>query len=147
MKSKIFKIFKIVTLDNSVYYFYLYFILWLCPDCWWWIKSYSKRPEKRILISLKMPNFGELLYTVPDELKSLFRSLERISKKIIMSKWSLKFNRTCLTENILPKYSHILLSLCGIWICGNVPKLCVAMHITSIYLFQLWIHPQSFSCL
>ena len=53
-----------------------------------------------------MPNFGELLYTVPDDLKSLFRSLEKISKKIIMSKWSLKFNRTCLTENILPKYSN-----------------------------------------
>ena len=56
-----------------------------------------------------MPNFGELLFALPDELKNLYRNLERVSRKLIMSNWSLKFNRTCLLEDILPKYSDNLL--------------------------------------
>ena len=53
-----------------------------------------------------MSGFGELLYTTPNELKILFRSLERISRKIVMCKWSLQFNRTCLIEDLLPTYSN-----------------------------------------
>ena len=54
-----------------------------------------------------MPNFGELLFALPDELKNLYRNLERVSRKLIMCNWSLKFNRTCLLENLLPKYSKL----------------------------------------
>ena len=53
-----------------------------------------------------MSNHGDLLYELPNELKNLFRNLERTSRKIIMSNWSLKFNKTCLKENLLPKYSN-----------------------------------------
>ena len=53
-----------------------------------------------------MSNYGDLLYELPNELKNLFRNLERTSRKIIMSNWSLKFNKTCLKENLLPKYSN-----------------------------------------
>ena len=55
-----------------------------------------------------MPNFGELLFALPDELKNLYRNLERVSRKLIMCNWSLKFNRTCLLENLLPKYSDFI---------------------------------------
>ena len=53
-----------------------------------------------------MSNFGELLYTLPAELKDLLRNFERVSKKLIMSTWSIKFNKTCLRENLLPNYSN-----------------------------------------
>ena len=56
-----------------------------------------------------MQNFGEVLYNLPFDLKSKFRKLENNSKKLIMSKWSIVFNETCLKENLLPIYSIFIL--------------------------------------
>ena len=53
-----------------------------------------------------MQNFGEVLYNLPFDLKSKFRKLENNSKKLILSKWSIVFNETCLKENLLPIYSN-----------------------------------------
>ena len=52
-------------------------------------------------------NFGRLLRTVPQELRSLYRKLETTSKKLIRANWSITFNSVCLKENILPKYTRI----------------------------------------
>ena len=51
--------------------------------------------------------YSDLLYSVPENLRTLFRKYENISKKLIRIKRSTEFNRICLKENILPKYSKI----------------------------------------
>ena len=51
--------------------------------------------------------YVDLLETLPDELKKLFRQYEVVRKKLINIKWSLEFNSICLKENILPNYSRI----------------------------------------
>ena len=46
-------------------------------------------------------SYAEVLYTVPEELRRLFREYERIAKKLINLKWSNEFNSLCKKENIL----------------------------------------------
>ena len=53
-------------------------------------------------------SYAEVLYTVPEELRRLFREYERIAKKLINLKWSNEFNSLCKKENILPNYSSLL---------------------------------------
>lgn len=48
-----------------------------------------------------------LLNKVNLELKNQYRKLEDIEKKLISIKWSKTFNKVCLKENILPKYTAI----------------------------------------
>ena len=55
---------------------------------------------------IKMSNYGELLYSIPTELINILINFERILKKLIMRNWSIKFNKTCLKENILPNFSN-----------------------------------------
>ena len=43
-------------------------------------------------------NYGELLYEVPNELRRLYRALERQKRKMITIKWSCTFNEVCLKE-------------------------------------------------
>ena len=47
---------------------------------------------------------GELLFSIPAENRKLFRKLESIEKKIMNNEWSNIFNKTCLKNNMLPKY-------------------------------------------
>ena len=61
------------------------------------------------LIFLTMPNLGELLFTLPDPIKHDVRRLEKCFLKLQKTELSCAFNRTCLTENILPKYTNIKL--------------------------------------
>ena len=49
--------------------------------------------------------YGQLLHSLPDELRTLFRRLETTEKKILMLKWSHIFNNVCLDENIMPVYT------------------------------------------
>ena len=52
-------------------------------------------------------SYVELLHSVPDELRRVFRRYETIRKKLINIKWSCEFNSICLKENILPNFSRI----------------------------------------
>ena len=52
-------------------------------------------------------SFGELLYSIPEDLKKLYRKHESLWKKLINNEWSQKFNAICLQEDILPNYSRI----------------------------------------
>ena len=61
------------------------------------------------LIFLTMPNLGELLFTLPDPIKHDVRRLEKCFLKLQKTELSCAFNQTCLTENILPKYTNIKL--------------------------------------
>ena len=49
---------------------------------------------------------GQLIFDLPDEKKKI-RRIEKINKKITFVKSSLVFNRTCIKENLLPKYTNI----------------------------------------
>ena len=50
-------------------------------------------------------NYGISLNHIPYDLKKIFRCLERTCNKINNLVWSIMFNKTCLNEAILPKYS------------------------------------------
>ena len=54
-----------------------------------------------------MSNLGELIYALPKEVKLEIRRLEKCFLKLQRKELSCAFNRTCLNEDILPKYTHI----------------------------------------
>ena len=51
---------------------------------------------------------GELLFPLPNDTRKLFRKLENLEKKIINNNWSSVFNKTCLKNNLLPKYVNCI---------------------------------------
>ena len=51
--------------------------------------------------------YGGLLRLLPYINKQQIRRIEGLNKKVISTKWSIKFNQTCLKENLWPKYSTI----------------------------------------
>ena len=52
-------------------------------------------------------SYGELLHSLPQDLRKYYRNLESTNKKLINLKWSKVYSQSCLSENILPKYSRI----------------------------------------
>ena len=48
---------------------------------------------------------NEIILLNPQE-KAFFRKLEKVQTKIIKCKYSIIFNKTCLKENIFPRYSN-----------------------------------------
>ena len=57
-------------------------------------------------------NFGNFLYQFHQETIKRTRELEKIYKQLSKSKNAVAFNKTCLNENILPKYSNIYIFIC-----------------------------------
>ena len=53
-------------------------------------------------------DFVNLIYTISCEMRRIYRKIEKTSLKIIKNNWSIKFNETCIKENILPKYTKII---------------------------------------
>ena len=49
-----------------------------------------------------------ILRTSSPELKKAFREAERLQEKIIKLKTNLKFNKTCLINNLLPTYTKYI---------------------------------------
>ena len=58
-----------------------------------------------------MKEYCYLLNSLPKEVKTKIRKLEKTIKKKIKTEWSIKFNKTCLKEDILPNYSKFILFL------------------------------------
>ena len=54
-------------------------------------------------------DFVNLIYTISCEMRRIYRKIEKTSLKIIKNNWSIKFNETCIKENILPKYTKNIL--------------------------------------
>ena len=50
---------------------------------------------------------GELLHDLPIETKKTARSIEQTNRKLSKAKSAVLFNRQCLNEDILPKYTNI----------------------------------------
>ena len=48
-----------------------------------------------------MKEYCYLLNSLPKEVKTKIRKLEKTIKKKIKTEWSIKFNKTCLKEEIL----------------------------------------------
>ena len=60
---------------------------------------------------------GQLIFHLPAEKKQKIRKIEKINKKIASVKSSLVFNRTCIKENLLPKYTNIYNFICLYFSC------------------------------
>ena len=52
-------------------------------------------------------NLAQLIYNLPIEDKRKIRTLEKLRKKEINTRYSELFNKTCLNENLLPTYTNI----------------------------------------
>ena len=52
-------------------------------------------------------SYSEKLYRLPRDLITIFRNYETIKRKEINTKWSAKFNETCLSENLWPKFTKL----------------------------------------
>ena len=50
---------------------------------------------------------GNLLYRLTADTKKLVRNIETTSKKHIKCIYAQVFNKTCISENVLPNYSNI----------------------------------------
>ena len=57
-------------------------------------------------------NLGVLLSNLSPETRSKVRYLEKLDRKIVNSSYAVKFNLTCINENLLPKYSDIYIYIC-----------------------------------
>ena len=62
--------------------------------------------------------YGKLLNSLPDTLKSKYRNYESLIKKYINAEWSKLFNSVCLKENLWPSYT-------------NFKYICLFLHIST----------------
>ena len=53
--------------------------------------------------------YAQLLHTIPEGLRKLFRQYENLAKKLSNTKWSVEFQSTCLKEYI---YIYIYVCVC-----------------------------------
>ena len=56
-------------------------------------------------------NFIQAIYRLPEQIKKIYRSIEKYENKLIRNKWSNIFNKTCLEEEILPNYTKKYLKI------------------------------------
>ena len=56
-----------------------------------------------------MDSFGNIVFSLPPTEKKLARKIENLEKKIINAKFAVSFNRKCIQENLLPKFTNIRL--------------------------------------
>ena len=54
-------------------------------------------------------SIGILIHGLANEHKTIIRHKEQATKKLIKAKYALAFNKTCINENTLPKYSNVRL--------------------------------------
>ena len=55
-------------------------------------------------------NFGSVLFNHNEDNKKIIRNIESLNKKIINAKLSVLFNKTCISNNLLPSYTNIHLN-------------------------------------
>ena len=67
-------------------------------------------------------NFGELLFILNPECRSLARKLERLQKKVVHSSYGVVFNKTCINEYI---YMYMA---CPIGVAFD----CVLLHASAV---------------
>ena len=60
-----------------------------------------------IYLTAIIASFGQLLFKLTHEDRSCVRKLENETKKTINNHHAVVFNKTCINENLLPKYSNI----------------------------------------
>ena len=51
--------------------------------------------------------FGELLARLTTQTRAIVRKLEKLNYRSVQSSFGIKFNRTCIKEDILPKFTEI----------------------------------------
>ena len=53
-------------------------------------------------------SYSNALLRLPRDLVKIFRKYEQEKRKEINAYWSTVFNKTCITENLWPKYTKVL---------------------------------------
>ena len=61
------------------------------------------------ILDLDNFNIGQLLFKLEKDNKILVRKLENFEKKYIQNSYSILFNKTCIKEELLPKYTELRL--------------------------------------
>ena len=56
-------------------------------------------------------NFGEVIFNFPCNIRSKISYLEKLEKKLVKANIAILFNRTCINENILPKFTDIYIAI------------------------------------
>ena len=51
--------------------------------------------------------YSTRINVLPNDLRNLFRRLERVKEKVVNAEWSLFFNKTCLKEHLWPNYTSL----------------------------------------
>ena len=57
--------------------------------------------------SARRNTVGGLLHLFHPDTKNMARKLERINEKLVRHELSVQFNKTCIKEKMLPKYTYI----------------------------------------
>ena len=52
---------------------------------------------------------NDVMWHVPHHYKKIFRDIEKATKKCVHLNGAIKFNKTCLTNRIFPKYCYIII--------------------------------------
>ena len=78
--------------------------------------SCNKEFRRTAMINFLQRMYNTLIQRAPNSLKINLRKFEKTKLKLSKAKWSVCFNETCLTENILPNHTKIS------WYLGFVPS-------------------------
>ena len=57
---------------------------------------------------VKMITFGSAMLMITEQLKILFRNLERINNKASLKNWSIIFNNVIISEGLVSNYTKFI---------------------------------------
>ena len=55
--------------------------------------------------------FGELLARLTTQTRAIVMKLEKVNYRSIQSSFDIKFNKTCINEDILPNYTETYINI------------------------------------
>ena len=67
------------------------------------VTQLTMRSDSRNVLSVNTTSFGNLIFNLPPEEKSLVRKLEKLYYKLNSAEAAATFNKICLQEGLLPK--------------------------------------------
>ena len=77
------------------------------------------------VVNYQILNIGELLHLLPcDLLRNNVRVIEKLNKRFINAKYGKKFNETCISEKLFPKFTYIYI----VCVCSELCQFVVNLY-------------------